>query len=83
MELGIIILLAITCAIEFVLLLLQLRRMTDNEISLNYYRTRVMRMVANEDLITESKEIICEVYGIELGDLNDAIVKIQKKGVRR
>ena len=80
MELAIIILLILVCLIEFGLLLLQLRKITDNEISLDYYRSRIRRMIENDSLVSESKEIICGAYGIELGDLNNAIVEIQKKG---
>lgn len=48
--------------------------------SLDYYRSRLMKMVANDSLIHESFAIISEAYGIEEGDLKNYISEKQKEG---
>lgn len=46
---------------------------------LNYYRSRLLKMVANDTLIEESFEILCEAYNVEQGDLRNYISQYQSK----
>lgn len=46
---------------------------------LDYYRSRLLKMVANDTLVEESLQILCEAYNVEEGDLRNYISKYQKE----
>lgn len=64
---------------EFVILIYYIRKLQFSEEALNYYRSRLLKMVANDTLVKESFEIICEAYQVEEGDLRNYISEYQRR----
>lgn len=64
---------------EFVVLIYYIRKLRFSEEALNYYRSRLLKMVANDTLVKESFEIICEAYRVEEGDLRNYISEYQRR----
>lgn len=65
--------------LELSILVYYIRRLKFSEEALDYYRSRLLKMVANDTLVKESFEIICEAYQVEEGDLRNYISQYQRK----
>ena len=74
-----ILILSTLCMVLFVVLLIDYRELEQTKLALDYYRSRLLKMVANDTLVEESFEIICEAYQVEEGDLRNYISEYQKR----
>lgn len=80
---GIALLVVSTIAMaEFVIIIFDLNTLRKTRDALEYYRTRVFKMVANDNLVEESFAILSEAYGIEEGDLRNYIASSQERKER-
>lgn len=70
---------SVLAILEFAILIYYIRKLQFSEEALNYYRSRLLKMVANDTLIKESFEIICEAYHVEEGDLRNYISEYQRR----
>ena len=74
-----ILIISILCVALSVILLIDHRELEQTKQALDYYRSRLLKMVANDTLVKESIEIICEAYHVEEGDLRNYISEYQKR----
>lgn len=72
------IILAILVVLEAIIIWGNICVLSATKKSLDYYQTRLLKMVANDSLIEESLSLLSEAYGMEEGDLRNYIYLYQK-----